>query len=190
MAGLQRWLLDQGERPQDVVAFGEFRDPYSERTDRAFVLANAARFEQVYAALADDRSKDLLVDLVNCKLTGDNAPILKTRTHDQYFDAGIVKLGSDEVFVDAGAFTGDTVDAFVKHSGGAYERIVALEPDPANHAILSAHVASQGLARVYLRRLGAWDRPETLSFSEEQEGVSRIADEGIRPANTCWSGGF
>jgi FkbM family methyltransferase len=178
MAGLQRWLLDQGERAQDVIAFGDFRDPYSARTDADFVRANAGRFEEVYAALADGPSRDLLVDLVNCKLTGDNGPILKSRTHDQYFDAGIVKLAADEVFVDAGAFTGDTVDAFVKASGGAYERIVALEPDPVNHAALAQHIAAQGIARVELRRLGAWNKADTLSFNEEQEGVSRIADPG------------
>ena len=47
------------------------------------------------------------------------------------------KVGPDEVFVDCGAFDGDTVRSFLHHSGGRYNKIFAFEPDPANFQALS-----------------------------------------------------
>ncbi len=41
-------------------------------------------------------------------------------------------LKSDEVFVDCGAFDGDSVVAFLKRSGGSLKGVVAIEADPRN----------------------------------------------------------
>ncbi len=43
--------------------------------------------------------------------------------NDQYFINEIIKLSSDEVFLDIGAYTGDTVADFVKRTKGKYDKI-------------------------------------------------------------------
>jgi FkbM family methyltransferase len=53
-----------------------------------------------------------------------------------YFPGDLVRPRPDEVFVDCGAFTGDTIDAFVAARGGQFSQIVAVEPDPLNCAAL------------------------------------------------------
>jgi FkbM family methyltransferase len=48
------------------------------------------------------------------------------------------QIENDEVFVDCGAFDGDTVRSFLRHTGGQFKRIYALEPDPANFQKLTS----------------------------------------------------
>ena len=57
---------------------------------------------------------------------------------EQYFAEGLLGIGDDEVFLDLGAYTGDTVLSFVNCVGGKYRKIVAFEPD---------HKTFEGLAR-------------------------------------------
>ena len=51
----------------------------------------------------------------------------------QYFDPEVITFAKNEVFLDLGAYIGDTVEAFAKHVNGEYQKIVALEPDKANY---------------------------------------------------------
>jgi FkbM family methyltransferase len=53
----------------------------------------------------------------------------------QYFPPEIV-LDSDEVFIDCGAFDGDTVEQFSRATGNRFKQIMAFEPDPVNLAAL------------------------------------------------------
>jgi len=49
-----------------------------------------------------------------------------------YFPADLIWPRPDEVFVDCGAFTGDTIEAFLATRAGQFGQIVAVEPDPLN----------------------------------------------------------
>jgi FkbM family methyltransferase len=50
----------------------------------------------------------------------------------QYFDKKIVQPRHDEVFIDCGAFTGDSIEKFRKFSNNKFQKIVAFEPDKTN----------------------------------------------------------
>jgi FkbM family methyltransferase len=59
---------------------------------------------------------------------------------NQYFGNTFFDYGPGEVFVDCGAFNGDTVDGFVRLMRRRRLedwRVVALEPDPANYEVLA-----------------------------------------------------
>ena len=56
---------------------------------------------------------------------------------DTYFPDDVLCPLKDEVFVDCGAFDGDSVRAFIERRGGEFKTIVPLEPDPQNFAALS-----------------------------------------------------
>ncbi len=51
-------------------------------------------------------------------------------------------LHDEEVFVDAGAHHGSVTGTFIRQTKGAFERITAIEPDPANRAILEDNLQS------------------------------------------------
>jgi FkbM family methyltransferase len=63
--------------------------------------------------------------------------------HDsQYFDKKIIKLIESEVFVDCGAFCGDTLNIFLKETNGVFEEYYAFEPDEKNFSKMVAYVAT------------------------------------------------
>lgn len=51
----------------------------------------------------------------------------------QYFPHDIIKLKKDEVFIDVGAFDGDTIASFLKESYRKFDRIFAYELDKNNY---------------------------------------------------------
>jgi FkbM family methyltransferase len=58
---------------------------------------------------------------------------------DRFFIPEVTDLlGADEVFIDAGAHFGGVTETFLARTGGAFARIVAIEPDPGNRARLEA----------------------------------------------------
>jgi FkbM family methyltransferase len=59
-----------------------------------------------------------------------------------YFPEDLISPMEDEVFVDCGAFDGDTVREFIQRRGVSFAQIVAVEPDPANCQALQARVAN------------------------------------------------
>ncbi len=72
---------------------------------------------------------------------------------------------SDEVFVDCGAYDGDTVRAFLKHSAGHFKKIYAFEPDPANFAKLQTTAALD--RRISGRQAAVGRANGLISFSAE-----------------------
>jgi FkbM family methyltransferase len=57
-----------------------------------------------------------------------------------YFPHDLVRPLDNEVFIDCGAFTGDTVEAFIAARKGRFERIVAIEPDALNCRALQSRI--------------------------------------------------
>jgi FkbM family methyltransferase len=125
--------------------------------------------DEVMAAAAlwsDERSLREYVDQIRWRLTADFGA-LSPAEPDQYFADGVVRVGPDEVFVDCGAFTGDTL-LDVAHRVGSWRAYHAFEPDPASFAALQAVVATLPgpLAdRVHVHRAAASDRRGTALFN-------------------------
>ena len=87
-------------------------------------------YEWAYNFFSDNVSKDIVIDRMNLYING----VRLTRTSDapQYFDNEIIRFNKDEVFVDGGAFTGDTAEEFIrqcKKHGVEYRHIYSFEPD-------------------------------------------------------------
>ena len=59
-----------------------------------------------------------------------------------YFSDEIVSFNPDEVFVDCGAFDGDTIREFIKRRNASFDRIIAIEPDPENFQTLNKYISS------------------------------------------------
>jgi FkbM family methyltransferase len=113
--------------------------------------------------LADQSSRDEYSAQLRWRLFGDFSRLAKPAAHPQYFDPGLIHLDPQEVFVDCGAFDGDTIQAFLGESGGRFHSVCAFEPDPANFVRLEQRVSAlpRELAnRISIRReaVGAENR--------------------------------
>ena len=148
--------------------------------DLEFVRAHAESFERAASLLADDLSRATYAALINCKINEDLAFLQPhVRLDKLYFPQGEFHLDDDEVLLDVGAFTGDTVREFHHLRGGRYARIIALEPDEDNFAQLLATIAELGLDKVVALQVGAWDETTTLRFvGKEMHIDNQIAADG------------
>jgi FkbM family methyltransferase len=96
--------------------------------------------EKVYKAfdlLDDDRSRKIYVDHIEWRLTL-NFDVLPTPVEETiYFNEKLLKSNPDEVLVDGGAYTGDTIKSFVEGFGKeGFSKALCFEPDPDNFAKL------------------------------------------------------
>jgi len=143
--------------------------------------------DDVIAAAAlwsDERSLREYVDQIRWRLTADFGA-LSPAEPDQYFADGVVRVGPDEVFVDCGAFTGDTL-LDVAHRVGSWRAYHAFEPDPASFAALQAVVATLPgpLAdRVHVHRAAASDRRGTARFNATGLGSAQLSIAGAYEVN-------
>lgn len=88
---------------------------------------NWEEYELLYELLADEESKSILCDMLAAKITLDTNYIEHAFSRDTiYFDNHIWEQLNNEVYVDCGAFDGDTILKFVAACPG-YKEIYAFE---------------------------------------------------------------
>ena len=107
-------------------------------------LADASRaIEKAASIWADADSEAEYRSQVRWRFLLDYEALRAPRpTAELYFPSDLIRSRADEVFVDCGAFTGDTIDAFVAAREGQFDQIVAVEPDPLNCAVMRQRVAA------------------------------------------------
>lgn len=103
--------------------------------NRDFYNTHKTEIEQVKKLLSDEKSKSVYENIINFKLTGDINFLLSCETPREEAYKNILKLSNDEIYIDLGAFNGDTVLEFLKNVS-SYKRICAVEPDIKNFAKL------------------------------------------------------
>jgi len=97
---------------------------------------------------------------------------LSPPSSDMYFPADLIdRIGLDEhcVFVDVGAYDGDTVASFVDRTRGRFRRVYAFEPDEANFAAMQkrlAEMAENVRLRITARRQAVGNQNGSMPFSE------------------------
>ena len=137
----------------------------------SYYMEHASELEKVYSLLEDERSKEVFRNLLNYKISRNIhhiEEICDLGKYDQYFDMSILRLGQDEVFVDLGAYIGDTVDSFVKHvknAGGSYTHMYAFEPDQGTFQELKKHTAHY--ENITYVNKGAYHENTVLRFSSD-----------------------
>jgi FkbM family methyltransferase len=118
---------------------------------------------------ADDESRTEYLAQVRWRFLLDYSALRPPRpTAETYFPSDLVRPLDDEVFVDCGAFTGDTIEAFIQTRAGRFKEIVAIEPDPVNAQALQERIAAwnaRGIGPVHVEPVAAGSRRDTLCFS-------------------------
>ncbi|MBQ9433048.1 MAG: FkbM family methyltransferase [Synergistaceae bacterium] len=98
---------------------------------------------------------------------------------ESYFHNPFFNIGDSEVYLDVGAYNGDSVRAFVEATEGKYRKILAVEPEPKNFAELEKYVRDSNLHDVELFRNGCSDINGVVAFTDDAEGESfRASSQG------------
>lgn len=131
--------------------------------NRDFVNANIDNIEKAYSLMADEQSKLVFENTVNFQLTGELEPLFAMESEKQEVFENILKLGTNEDYVDLGAYRGDTIEEFLTYCGGSYSSITALEPDKKTFKKLQKYTENMQNTAIY--NMGAYSCEATLMFS-------------------------
>jgi FkbM family methyltransferase len=136
---------------------------------------NKEHYGWLNVELADDRSRQVLDAVIGYRLTADPialVPVMEQGRFHQglYHPTGLFELGDQEVYVDAGAYDGDSIRWFKQRVADYYQRIIAFEPDPKTYARLKENFASD-------------DRVEAINAGLHREkAVLRFRNDASRGA--------
>lgn len=138
---------------------------------------NSARYAALADRLADDQSRSVLDAVLAYRLTLVPEKLeAVTRPYEVYMAADIFELREDEIYVDAGAYDGDTIRRFAERVDGRFSRAYGFEPDPATFARLVENFS--GEPRVVPVNAGLWRETDTLRFHNDAGRASVLGDEG------------
>lgn len=135
--------------------------------ERDFFEENQHILEQLAEDLCDAESCDVLKAYLHSRLTGDVIPLGRLKHDEKYlYDWQLLNLQDHDVFVDGGAFTGDTVKEIEDFTQGRTQlEIFAFEPDTHNLMKLLQNSSVEVLGRLHVMPFGLFDKDEKLSFA-------------------------
>ena len=151
--------------------------------DDNFIAENRDDIETAYSLFADKLSKKVYENVLRFYYTGELSLLDEITTDKDEAFSSILKLGNNEVYVDLGAYNGDTIDEFLHYCGGDYRKIIAFEPNSKNFAKLQAHC--ENLNNIDLWQLGAYNRNTVLTFNNKAGRNSASAETGTETRVAC-----
>jgi len=126
----------------------------------------------------DDESRREFLAQIRWRTHLDFAGLPAPVSHETYLPDDLFEIREDEVFIDCGAFDGDTIRSFVKRRGESFGSIESFEPDPANFKLLEREVARlperiRSKVRIHSCAIGA--RTGTVRFTAQGDEASCVA---------------
>lgn len=141
-----------------------------------FLESNHETILELRNALSDDASKEQLDAFINQRKYGHYRKSFSCAP--QYFEREIISPVHDEVFIDCGAFDGDTIKQFAEFCNNEYKRIIAYEADEYNYKKMKTEL--DGMHDVIFFNNGVSDKAETVYFSNDGRMSSHISDTGVK----------
>ena len=145
----------------------------------SIINAHIDEYEQVYNLLADERSKEVYMGILNYKISSDNDYLvgMAEPTKEQYFAKDIISFIDEEYFCDCGSFDGDTLEIFESITGGKYQKYFAIEADTYTYESLKEKISKNKYDKVKALNFACWDTPTKLRF-ESQQTAGHVTEDG------------
>lgn len=139
---------------------------------------NKARFEKTYELLCDDISRKTMEAFINGTVTGDVSSLDSQKAEGQYFNE-LTKGRCSGIFVDLGAYIGDTAVSAFDFFKDDIKGIISFEPDEINIEKYKENTAAAKLPedKITIVPKGSWSCEDKLYFSSS-DSSSSISDSG------------
>lgn len=155
---------------ENIVRISDERELYSVDVpvygdkifNRSFYDEHREKILQVRSLLADEQSEKVFDNIVNFKLTGEINKLFGCETPVDEAYENILMLSDNEIYMDLGAFNGDTVLQFLKFAP-KYKKIYAAEPDIKNFSKLVKNTS--GMENIECLNCCITDSVGEISFS-------------------------
>lgn len=131
----------------------------------------------LYNKLADTYSRDCFLAWIKSRFFLNWKYILPYIQPVQYFCYGFPEnFSSNEIIIDCGAYTGDTLVDYIKYVNKYFSKYYALEPDVNNLELLLNTLKKIKVDNVEIVNKGAWNKKEKLFFQQDDIGSAIISD--------------
>lgn len=135
-------------------------------------------FDEVKDLLADEESVRILQAVLK-KRKNAELDYSDIKSGSAYFLPDLIRRRKDAVYVDAGAYNGDTVKAFADFQNQEYKKVFAFEMDRKNYEAIDMCCFDD---RVHFYPFGLWSEKRTFSFlsSEMASSLSEIGSQSAQ----------
>ncbi|HOV41674.1 MAG TPA: FkbM family methyltransferase [Oscillospiraceae bacterium] len=140
-----------------------------------YCLENAEKLEKVYSMLEDEQSRRVFADVINFKISGKINYLISSATPKSEVFQNIIKTFPGEIYLDLGAYDGDTVLEFSSICP-EYKKIIALEPDRKNFRKLTKN--TQNMRDTSLINSAVWECDTLIPFSSKAGRQSSVSKSG------------
>lgn len=141
------------------------------------VSKNIQKFKRTFTLLADDYSKRIFYERINFCISLNSSYLTPLKSKSpQYFESEIINLSEDEVFIDGGAYTGDTVEEFLRQTNGKYKKIYSFEPEEIKRYEFLKKFSS--MKDISFQPFGLWNKKDVLRFNAQGGLASKLSKNG------------
>lgn len=150
---------------------------------KTFIEQHFAEFQMAYELLADEKSKEVFMNMLKYKISY-NPEFIKNICSDgkeRYFDSELIDMRKVKYYVDVGGYTGDTIDSFIDKKNkfeSDYEKIFVFEPNEINMNELLQNVERKQYYNIIPYQIGLSNQNEVLSFDSSSNIATRIDVHG------------
>lgn len=130
---------------------------------------------------ADEPSRRQFVAELHWRLLLDFSKLEGITRFEQYFPEDLFELSDNEVFVDGGAYDGDTLRSFLQRRGDRFEHVMAIEADPHNFQRLREYVTSldgQFTDRIEIHQVAMSSSSGFVTFDDSGTRLSSVSSDG------------
>ncbi|MCR5105517.1 MAG: FkbM family methyltransferase [Eubacterium sp.] len=149
-----------------------------DKTNLSEIRVNRSELEHIYSILEDEKSRSCFVSMLKTHVSGNPYYCIKECDKQMtFFRNDIFAVGEDEVFLDVGAFDGDTLRMFLAETGERYKEVICIEPDDISRKKLEDYINNHNYDNITVISEGVWNCKGTLFFADNQEQISSVSDE-------------
>ena len=130
-------------------------------------------FQWLYQRLEDQKSKDAFLSYLNQRISGNYKYAENLFDPNHYFAKDIISP-NNEIFVDCGAYIGDTIQELLKLDRP--QKVYAIEPDEKNFFTMQDTFRSND--KIVCINKGAYSSKDVLRFAGNNSDASKISSSG------------
>lgn len=144
------------------------------------IIKNKDKIINCFELLCDLQSKKTLLNVIKYRLLLNKKYIdaIKKSIKEEYYDNKIVKFTNKEIFIDGGAYNGDTLIKFKKLINNNFIHIYAFEPDSFLFDQLKITHNSMNDSRITILNYALGDKKNKLKFTNDGSPGSRLSKRG------------
>lgn len=145
------------------------------------VLKESSQVMSCYHLWSDEASRREYIAQVRLRLLLDFKGLPDPVSGRQYFPENLFVLSPHEVFIDCGAFDGDTLRDFLAENGGSFGHYWAFEPDEHNYLQLKNYVSefeSLISSKIDIRQFAVGNSNAIIRFSADGSLQSSVSEDG------------